>query len=157
VAIDVSPILMELLARNRGPDPLNPGSRQPPNYGITARLEGNILEMILTFRKGSAYCCTQWGCHLALTNGKRWDGLRRAFSAHGIATLPSLELRLLCKVEEGALFFDFFKPDPTRRGWYAFAPVAAHQYQVTAAEAADEGEEETLDGLGRRGGGCAGG
>jgi hypothetical protein len=40
-------------------------------------------------------------------------------------------------VEEGALFFDIFKPDCKRRGWYAFAPVAAHQYEIVAGEAAE--------------------
>src|SRR5207249_3237120 len=78
LAIDVTTILAGLLARNRGPDPLHPDRRQPPNYGVAASLEGNVLSMVLTFRKGSAYCCMEWGCHLPLTNGKRWDGLRRA-------------------------------------------------------------------------------
>jgi hypothetical protein len=70
-----------------------------------------------------------------LLNGKRWDVLRGALAAHGLATPLSLELRLTCVVEEGAVFFDFAKPDATRRGWYAFQPVAAHRFQVFAAEA----------------------
>ena len=56
-------------------------------------------------------------------------------AAHGVPAPPRLELLLSCVVEEGAFFFDFSKPDPTRRGWYAFAPVAAYQYQACAVEA----------------------
>jgi hypothetical protein len=141
VAADVTSILAELLARNRGPDPLNPDSRQLPDYGVSASLEGNTLTMVLTFRSGAAYCCKEWGCHLALTDGKRWDGLRRALAAHRLAVPPRLELRLSCVVEEGAVFFDPFRPDPARRGWYAFAPVAAHRYQASAVEA-DRGAEQ---------------
>jgi hypothetical protein len=136
VAVDVTAILAELLARNRGPDPLDPETRRPPDYGVAASLEGDTLSVVLTFRKGAAYCCMEWGCHLALTDGKRWDGLRRALTAQGVPSPSRLELRLSCVVEEGAVFFNPFRPDPTRRAWYAFEPVAAHHYQVSAVEAA---------------------
>jgi hypothetical protein len=42
-------------------------------------------------------------------------------------------------VEEGAVFFDLFKPEPSRRGWYAFAPVAAYHDEAFTAEAAASG------------------
>ncbi len=135
MAVDVTPVLAELLARNRGPDPLNPESRRPPDYGVAASLEGNVLAVVLTFRRGAAYCCMECRCHLPLFNGKRWDDLRRTLAAHGVAVPPRLELRLSCVVEEGAIFFDPFKPDPTRRRWYAFMPAMAHDYQVSATEA----------------------
>jgi hypothetical protein len=135
VPVDVMAILAELLARNRGPDPLDADRRRVPDYGVTASLEGKTLAMTLTFRKGAAYCCTQWGCHLGLIDGKRWDALRRGLAAHGVPAPPRLELQLSCVVEEGAVFFDFFRPDPTRRGWYAFEPIAARQYQASAVEA----------------------
>jgi hypothetical protein len=140
MAVDVTPILAEVLARNRGHDPLNPDARQPPDYGVIAALEGSTLDMVLTFRKGSAYCCMEWGCHLPLIDGKRWHGLRRAFAAHGVTAPPRLELRLACVVEEGALFFDPNRPDPTRRGWYAFARAANHRYQISASEAGSDAE-----------------
>jgi hypothetical protein len=136
--LDVTAILAELLARNRGPDPLDPDRRRAPDYGVTASLEGNTLSVALTFRSGAAYCCMEWGCHLALTNGKRWDGLRRALAAHGVTAPLRLELRLSCVVEERAVFFDLSKPDPTRRGWYAFKAVAAHCYEASTVEAGSE-------------------
>jgi hypothetical protein len=131
----VTPVLGEYLANNRGPDPHDPGHRQRPNYGVAAALADGVLDVVLIFRSGSAYCCCEWGCHLGLFDGKRWDGLRRRLAAHGITPPPQMELRLTCVIEEGAVFFDFAKPDPTRRGWYGFAPAAAHRYEARAAEA----------------------
>jgi hypothetical protein len=140
VATDVTPVLAGLLAGNDSPDPLNPGQRRRSDYGVSARLDGNMLDVVLTFRRAAAYCCYEWGCHLALTHGqgKRWDRLRRALAAHGVAAPARLELRLSCVVEEGAMFFDFSKPDPTRRGWYAFGPAQAHHYQARMVEARAE-------------------
>jgi hypothetical protein len=48
-----------------------------------------------------------------------------------------MQLRLTVVIEDGAIFFDLAKPDPTRRGWYAFAPVAARRYQASTVEAPD--------------------
>src|SRR5262245_26903435 len=98
-----------MLARNRGPDPLNPDRRRAPDYGVAASLEGNTLAVVLTFRRGAAYCCMEWGCHLPLYKGRRWDQLHRTLGAHGVTAPPRLELRLSCVVE-GAVFFDLFKP-----------------------------------------------
>jgi hypothetical protein len=135
VATDVTAILAEYLAGHRGPDPADPDRRRRPDYGVTAGLVGNVLEVVLTFRRGCAYCCYEWGCHLDLTEGKRWDGLRRCLATAGIATPPQLEIRLACVVEDGAAFFDPARPDPARRGWYAFAPAVAYRYTATAVEA----------------------
>jgi hypothetical protein len=77
----------------------------------------------------------EWGCHLALTNGKRWEGLRLALASHGIVAPAQLKLQLSCVIEEGAVFFNLFRPDPTRRNWYAFEPAAAQHYDVSAHEA----------------------
>src|SRR5687768_6961128 len=128
VAVDVTPVLSELLALNRGPDPLNPDLRRRPDYGVSAALEADTLDVVLTFRSGSAYCCYEPGCHVDLLDGQRWDALRRALAAHGVAVPPRLELHLTCVVEEGAVFFDFAKPDATRRGWYAFRRFAAYRF-----------------------------
>jgi hypothetical protein len=152
VARDVSPILAELLARNQGPVPHNPDGRQSPDYGVTAMLEGSTLDVVLTFRSGSAYCCMEWGCHLALRDGKRWHELRWAFAAHGVVAPPRLDLQLMGVIEEGAVFFDPFRPDPTRRGWYAFAPVAAHRYQRSASEAESDAAPPAAPGRGRQSG-----
>src|SRR5262245_60272453 len=136
--VDVTSILAQLLARNRGPDPLNPGNARTPDYGVAGSLDGHTLSVVLTFRSGAAYCCYEFGCHLALTNGKRWIGLRQALAEHGMTVPPQLELCLSFVIEDGAMFFDPSRPDPTSRGWYAFAPAAAHRYEVSAVEAAGE-------------------
>ena len=136
--VDVTLILKDLLAANRGPDPTDPETRQSPEYGVAASLEGNVLDVVLTFKKDRAYCCMEWGCHLALLDGKQWDKLRHLLSESAMVAPKSLRLQLSCKIEEGAVFFVLSKPDPSRRGWYAFAPVAAHEYKVVAVEAGSE-------------------
>ena len=136
--IEVTPVFVEYLAGNRGPDPNDPDRRQQPNYGVTATLDGAILCVELTFRNGSAYCCPEWGCHVWLIDGKRWDWFRRRLAVQGIANPPQMELRQTCVIEEGALFFDFRRPDPMRRGWYAFAPEPAQRYEVRLLEAPAE-------------------
>jgi hypothetical protein len=110
--------------------------RQSPNYGVSARLEGGVIELILTFRTGSVYCCYESGCHLDLYDGKRWNRLRRELAIHGAPIPGQLELRLTLVIEDGALFFDLFQPEPSRRGrgWYAFAPKPAHQYEKIIVE-----------------------
>jgi hypothetical protein len=66
--------------------------------------------MVLTFRRGAAYCCMEWGCHLPLFNGKRWDRLRGALAAYAVPAPTQLKLRLTCVIEERAIFFDPFRP-----------------------------------------------
>jgi hypothetical protein len=134
VAVDVTPVFAAYFARNRGPVPGDPDTRQPPDYGVSATLDGGVLELALTFRAGSAYCCDQWGCHLNLSEDKWWEWLRRELSARGVEAPPRLELRLTVVVEAGALFFEFRRPDRSRRGWYDFAPAEEGRYQHTVAE-----------------------
>jgi hypothetical protein len=138
MAVDVTLILKELLAANRGPCPVDPETRQAPDYGVAASLDGQTLDAVLTFKKGNAYCCMEWGCHLAFFDGKRWDKLHTLLSESGVVAAKSLRLQLSCQIEEGAVFFDFSKPDRSRRRWYAFAPVAAHEYKVVTVEAGSE-------------------
>jgi len=111
---------------------------------VVATLDGNSLVVELTFRTGAAYCCPEWGCHLALTDGKRWDVLRNTLSEQAVVTPARLELRLLCVVEEGAVFFNPIRPDLTRRSWYAFDPAAADNYEASATEAVSPHESELL-------------
>jgi hypothetical protein len=60
-------------------------------------------------------------------------------AAHGITTPSQIEMWVTCVIEEGAVFFDFTRPDPTRRrGWYAFAPAPAERYEVRLLEASAE-------------------
>src|SRR5262249_51096497 len=135
MATDVTLILTELLAANRGPSPTDPESRHSPDYEVVAWLECGVLDVVLTFKKDRAYCCMEWGCHLALFDGKRWEKLHQILGDAGIVAPSRLRLQLCCKTEEGALFFDFSKPDRSRRGWYAFAPVVGHEYKVVTIEA----------------------
>jgi hypothetical protein len=134
VTVDVSPVFAAYFARNRGPVPGDPDSRRAPDYGIRASLDGSSVALTLTFRAGSAYCCCEWGCHLNLYSGKRWERLRRELSARGLVPAGRLELHLTVIVEPGALFFDFSRPDSARRGWYAFAPADAQRYLHVVAE-----------------------
>jgi hypothetical protein len=136
VALDVTPVFTGYFSRNRGPVPGDPQTRQPPDYGVSATLEDGLIELELTFRARSAYCCYEWGCHLALVEGKRWDWLRRELAACGLAAPDLFQLRLTVVVEAGALFFDWSRPaqSPRGRGWYAFAPAESRRYQVAVAE-----------------------
>jgi hypothetical protein len=134
VAVDVTPVFAAYFARNRGPVPNTPDARQPPDYGVSASLDGGVIELALTFRAGSAYCCYEWGCHLNLYEDKRWEWLRRELSARGVEAPPRLELRLTVLVEAGALFFEFSRPDRSHRGWYDFAPAEERRYQHVVAE-----------------------
>lgn len=135
--VDVTPVFAAYFARNRGPVPGDPATRQPPDYGVSATLAVGVIDLALTFRAGSAYCCFESGCHLELYDGKRWDWLRRGLTACGMQIPDQLVLQLTVVVEAGALFFDFWQPlpSPRGRGWYAFAPVAAQRYSVAVAEA----------------------
>jgi hypothetical protein len=116
MALDVTSILKRLLADNRGPDPTDPEGRQSPDYGVAASLECDVLDVVLTFKKDRAYCCMEWGCHLALFDGKRREKLHQILGDSGVVAPSRLRLQMCCKTEEGALFFDFSKPDRSRRG-----------------------------------------
>jgi hypothetical protein len=133
---DVTQVFKEYFARNRGPVPGDPSKKQPPDYGVSASLAGKVIDLTLTFRTGSAYCCYEWGCHLSLYEGKPWLWLRRELEVRGLIMPSLLNLHLSVVVENGALFFDMSRPlpSPRRRGWYAFAPVESREYQVAVAE-----------------------
>jgi len=92
------------------------------------------VALTLTFRAGLAYCCCEWSCHLNLRDGNPWEWLRQELSVCGLVPEERLGLRLAVVVEAGAQFFDWSRPDPTRRGWYAFAPAEAQRYEVVVAE-----------------------
>ena len=46
-----------------------------------------------------------------------------------------MEIRCTGVIEDDAIFFDFSRPDPARKGRYAFAPVVASRYETTLMEA----------------------
>ncbi len=137
---DVTPLFAAALARNRGPVPGDPDARQLPDYGVSARLAGATVEATLTFRAGSAYCCGEWGCHVDLRPGARWEWLRRGLAEIGLAAPERLELRLPVVVEAGALLL---APRRSPACPSAFAPAGADQYRVDVSE--DQGWVEVSD------------
>ena len=135
--MDVSSVIADLLSANLGPDPISPAIRRRPNYGVQAALFGENLTVSLAFQSEATYCCMEWGCHLSLLDGKRWHALRKRFAEHGLSTPERFHLSLTCSVESGALSFDFSQPDRSRRGWYAFKPSEAYEYNVSSTEACE--------------------
>jgi hypothetical protein len=91
--VDVTEVFAAYFARNRGPVPGDAEARQQPDYGVSATLDGGVIDLTLTFRAGSAYCCYEWGCHLALYEGKRWGWLRRELATRGVAAPDRLVFR----------------------------------------------------------------
>jgi hypothetical protein len=139
VIVDIKPVFAAYFARNRGPVPADSAQRKAPNYGVRASLADNTIDLGLTFQAGSAYCCSESGCHLNLYDGRRWGWLRQELAALGIVSPLPIVLRLEVVIEEGSLFFDFSRPDPFQRGWYAFAPASARVYNVLRQEAEKSG------------------
>jgi hypothetical protein len=133
---DVTATLQELLSTNRGLTLKDGAARVPTEYSVTCFLADDVVEMTLTFLRGRTYCCMESGCHLRLLDGTRWTGLRNALEAAGTVPPSRLHLRLTVVVEDGALFFDFAKPEPGPPGRYSFARSGAHRYEVDAEEAA---------------------
>lgn len=88
MTINVTPVFTAYFARNRGPVPGDPEAWQAPDYGVSAQAKGETIDLTLTFRAGSAYCCYEGRYQLALYEGKRWDRLRQELSAIGMAPVP---------------------------------------------------------------------
>ncbi|MBY0587092.1 hypothetical protein K2X85_07935 [bacterium] len=132
--IDISDTFAALLAENRGVDPNHPEATKPPDYGITATFETGFIDLVLTFRRDSAYCCMEWGCHLGFVSGEHWVKLRQALWLRKTTVPDRLRLHLRCIIEDGAKFYDLSRPNPTRRGVYAFKTAEAWCYELSVAE-----------------------
>jgi hypothetical protein len=102
VIVDVTPAFAGYFARNRVPYQDEPRTQQPSKYGVSATLDDGVIDLELRFLADSAYCCYEWGCHLTLSNGTRWDWLRRELATREIPTPDRLELRLVVTIEAGA-------------------------------------------------------
>jgi hypothetical protein len=131
VAVDVTPAFAAYTAGNRGPTPADPDVRERPDYGLSAALDGNAIELALTFRAGAAYCCGEWQCHFMLFPTRRWDTLRRVLSAAGVEVAGRLELRVEVTIEEGALFL---RPRRSAADPPRLAPSKGHRYRAAATE-----------------------
>jgi hypothetical protein len=97
---DITPVIEGLLSKNRGPD----GNQ--PDYGIRALIESGKtprIEIVLTFKKNSLYCCTEPGCHLGV-GPAFWAKLRARLKDSGIAeSRYPMTLRVQGIVQQGAL------------------------------------------------------
>lgn len=143
MTVDVTPVFAAYLAGNRGPAVDDPTRRVPTAYGVSAKLDGSVIELALTFRAGAAYCCYEWGCHLWLFPSERWGRLRRELAAGGVPVPARLELRLKVVVEAGALFFNWARPVPGRPGVYELRPSETDRYhEVVITEASAPGAKQ---------------
>jgi hypothetical protein len=147
MAVDVTPAFAAYTANNGGPTPIDPEARERPNYGISAHLDGAVIELKLTFRTGSAYCCGEWNCHFHLFPTRRWGRLRKELSALELEPAGRLELRVEVVIEEGALFL---APNRVPRTPQALAPAKAFQYRQSVTEG-DRPEFEPAAPRNRRG------
>jgi hypothetical protein len=132
LAVDVTPAFVAYTATNRGPTPTDPDARERPDYGLSAVLDGGVIELTLTFRAGSAYCCGEWQCHFMLFPTRRWEELRRVLLATGVEPAGRrLELRVEGVIEEGALFL---LPRRSRDTPAGLAPAKAFRYRQVVTE-----------------------
>ncbi|MHB1560988.1 MAG: hypothetical protein ACYC61_26335 [Isosphaeraceae bacterium] len=122
MAVDLTNVFAGHFAGNLGPVPDDPDVRRAPDYSLSAGLDGGVVELVLTFRAGAAYCCYELGCHLSVDEDW-WEWLRCELAARRVEAPPQLELHVTVVVEAGALFFDSRRPDGSRRFWYDFTPA----------------------------------
>ena len=133
--VNVTPVFASYLAGNLGPTLSDPDAREPPDYGIEAHLEGAVIELVLTFRTGVAYCCGEWQCHLCLFPTRRWDRLRREFVAVGLNISRQLKLRVDVRAEFGALFLTGSTPA-------ALMPSIGFQHREVVTESDRPGADD---------------
>lgn len=130
MAVDVTSAFVAYVAGNGGPTAADPNARERPEYGLSASFDGAAIDLNLTFRAGSAYCCGEWQCHFMLFPTRRWDKLRRELTILGLELPARLELRVDVVIEAGAQFFAPGSPRAPR----VLASSKAHRYRQTVAE-----------------------
>ena len=94
MAEEMTSVFEAYFRRNRGPNPDDPGQPQVPECGLSANLDGAVINLQLIFRRGRVYCCSEAGCHLGLPTNHRWEWLRREIRDCGIVPPSRMELRL---------------------------------------------------------------
>lgn len=136
MSVIISDAFARWLANNQSHDPRNLSVNRLPKYGITATLDADLIELVLTFQSGRSYCCMEWGCHLPIVvvGGGQWFGLRRILLAQHTTLPDRLRIHLRCVVEEGAKFFDLSVPDRDRSNSYAFKSADSFSYEVSIVE-----------------------
>jgi hypothetical protein len=129
----ITGVFSEWLSHNRGSSLSDQRKRIRPEYGLSARLTGELITLKFTFRRERAYCCMEWSCHFHCFDGQRWTGLRRAFARAGLEPPARLMLYLVCVVEEGAIFQDFSRPRAAL-GQYEWRRSWAYAYELVTRE-----------------------
>jgi hypothetical protein len=86
------------LGRNIGPE----GEKADYSVSVEGDESSGIIKLLLVFKRGVRYCCTEWGCHIGVARPGGWEKLRRFLSESGVAIGPRIELQLKVVVEEGA-------------------------------------------------------
>lgn len=61
------------------------------------------IDVTLTFKRDSRYCCAEPGCHLGLSKESQWFRLRKHVEEAGIAIPFPMTIHVMGVVEEGAL------------------------------------------------------
>lgn len=64
------------------------GGGGPGYYGVhleNVAEDGSEVELILTFRSGTRYCCFESGCHFADYDRRLWARLRESMDRHGLS------------------------------------------------------------------------
>jgi|GEM_PF-1779889 len=111
------------------------GGGGPGYYGVSLEnvaQDGSELDLVLTFRSGERYCCSELGCHCDIRGAGYWTDLRQGMDAHGLGGLPLPTIRTVrVVVEEGSTFDPggLRNPPLTSKGWVyedgPFTPVSA--------------------------------
>jgi hypothetical protein len=93
---DLTKVFAGLLSQNRN----------RPDYGVDATMSADEprIDLVMTFKSGSRYCCAEPGCHLSAFQAAFWTRLRLRLVEAGIADPPfPLTLHVKGIVEDGAI------------------------------------------------------
>lgn len=107
------------------------GGGGPGYYGVG--LEdvdpgGTELDLVVTFRAGEKYCCSQLGCHSHFRGAQPWSRLREEMDAQGLGEFPLPRIRKVRVVIEPGAVFDAggrrFPPIESKGSIYEDGPFA---------------------------------
>src|SRR5262249_13760224 len=80
----------------------------PGYYGVrleSIAADGSALDLVVTFRAGSRYCCCEPGCHVPFHSERGWAWLRHCMDCNGLENQPLPVIRKFKGIiEPGALF-----------------------------------------------------
>jgi hypothetical protein len=118
---DLTQLFAELLSQNRGQADYGVHATMPPAHA-------SQIELVLTFKRGSRYCCAELGCHLSPSGPAFWPRLRKRIAEAGIAEPPvPLTLHVSVIVEDGAILDTSVQAGMPE-------PFSGYQYQLDYLE-----------------------